>query len=51
MKELADFEEGDYDLPGVKNDPHSVAADDDVDDGDVDPLHCHLPLSQSTLRT
>ena len=37
-------------LPGVWNDPHSVAADDDVDDVDVDPGQRHLPLSQSTLR-
>ena len=37
-------------LPGVWNDPHSVAADDDVDDVDVDPRQRHLPLSQSTLR-
>ena len=36
-------------LPGVWNDPHSVAADDDVDDVDVDPRQGHLPLSQSTL--
>ena len=38
-------------LPGVWNDPHSVAADDDVDDVDVDPRQRHLPLSQSALRT
>ena len=38
-------------LPSVWNDPHSVAADDDVDDVDVDPRQCHLPLSQNTLRT
>ena len=37
-------------LPGVWNDPHSVAADDNVDDVDVDPRQRHLPLSQSTLR-
>ena len=37
-------------LPGVWNDSHSVAADDDVDDVDVDPGQRHLPLSQSTLR-
>ena len=36
-------------LPGVWNDSHSVAADDDVDDVDVDPRQGHLPLSQSTL--
>ena len=38
-------------LPGVWNDSHSVAADDDVDDVDVDPRQRHLPLSQSALRT
>ena len=37
-------------LPGVWNDPHSVAAYDDVDDVDVYPRQRHLPLSQSTLR-
>ena len=36
-------------LPGVWNDSHSVAADDDVDDVDVDPQQRHLPLSQSAL--
>ena len=36
-------------LPGVWNDPHSVAADDNVDDVDVDPRQRHLPLSQSAL--
>ena len=38
-------------LPGVWNDSHSVAADDDVDDVDVDPRQRHLPFSQSALGT
>ena len=38
-------------LPGVWNDSHSVAADDDVDDVDVDPRQRHLPLSHCALRT
>ena len=37
-------------LPGVWNDPYCVAADDDVDDVDVDPGEGHLPLSQSSLK-
>ena len=55
MFELTVFEEDTVispvdNLPGVWNDPHSVAADDNVDDVDVDPRQRHLPLSQSTLR-
>ena len=55
MFELTVFEEDTVispvdNLPGVWNDPHSVAADDDVDDVDVYPRQRHLPLSQSTLR-
>ena len=38
-------------LPGVWNDPYCVAADDDVDDVDVDPGEGHLALSQSSLKS
>ena len=56
MFELTVFEEDTVispvdNLPGVWNDPHSVAADDDVDDVDVDPRQRHLPLSHCALRT
>ena len=37
-------------LPGVWNDPYCVAADDDVDNVDVDPGEGHLALSQSSLK-
>ena len=38
-------------LPGVWNDPYCVAADDDVDNVDVDPGEGHLALSQSSLKS
>ena len=37
-------------LPGIWNDPYHVAADDDVDDVDVDSGEGHFPLSQSSLK-
>ena len=37
-------------LPGIWNDPYCVAADNDVDDVDVDPGESHLPFSQSSLK-
>ena len=38
-------------LPGVWNDPYCVAADDDVDNVDVDPGEGHLTFSQSSLKS
>ena len=37
-------------LPGIWNDPYRVAADNDVDDVDVDSGEGHFPLSQSSLK-
>ena len=37
-------------LPGVWNDPYCVAADDDVDNVDVDARESHLAFSQGSLN-
>ena len=37
-------------FPGIWNDPYCVAADNDVDDVDVDPGEGDLALSQSSLK-